>query len=171
MIIHTDRLILRHFNLDDAQEYFPLVSDPRVLKYTGEAPFTSLDQVRQMLLARPINDYSQFGFGRMACIEKMSGRLIGYSGLKFLSDLQEVDIGYRFIKDCWGKGYATESASAIMRQAVPEHQLKKVIGLTFPDNAASIHVLTKLGLQFEKKIKIDDLENELNYYSISYNYA
>lgn len=165
--MHTERLILRPFTLDDAEEYLPLVSHPEILRYTGESPVESLDEVRTIILTRPLRDYALRGFGRMACIEKKSGRLVGFSGLKYLEDLQEVDIGYRFLPDCWGKGYATESAMTLMRAGVREHNLRRIIGLVEPANEASAHVLKKLGLMFEKKIRPDGCHEDLDMYAVA----
>jgi [ribosomal protein S5]-alanine N-acetyltransferase len=165
--MQTDQLVLRRFTADDAEAYWPLVADPKILRYTGESPFESVEQVRQMLLERPLRDYAVHGFGRMACIEKESGRLVGFSGLKYLDNLQEVDIGYRFLPDCWGKGYATESARAIMRHGVREHGLQRIIGLVDPANLASARVLQKLGLCHEKRINPDWYATGLDLYAIS----
>jgi RimJ/RimL family protein N-acetyltransferase len=165
--MQTERLLLRPFTVDDAEAYWPLVSHPEVLRYTGETPFISVEQVRQMLQDRPIRDYAVYGYGRMACIEKESGRLVGFSGLKFLQNLQEVDIGYRFLPDCWGKGYATESAHALMQHGVAEFQLKRLIGLVDPANHASARVLQKLGLAFEERINPEWFASGLDLYGIS----
>lgn len=104
--MHTEHLYIRPFTLADAEQYWPLVRLPEVLRYTGEQAHASLDAVRRTLLERPLKDYAVHGYGRMACIEKSTGRLVGFSGLKYLEELNEVDIGYRFLPDCWGKGYA-----------------------------------------------------------------
>lgn len=165
--MQTERLILRPFTLDDAEEYFPLVSDPDIVRYTGEPPLASVDEARDVLLTRPLRDYARHGFGRMACIEKQSGRLIGFSGLKYLEQLGEVDVGYRFLPDCWGKGYATESAMALMRQGVREHGLQRIIGLVEPANGASVHVLKKLGLQFERTTRLEGCAEDLDLYAIA----
>jgi RimJ/RimL family protein N-acetyltransferase len=165
-VLQTERLILRRFTADDAEEYFPLVSDPEILRYAGGLPVKSIDETRQMLLKLPIRDYELHGYGRMACIEKSSGRLIGFSGIKYLPGLQETDVGYRFLKDCWGKGYATEGARPLMREGIREHGLKRIIGLAESANAASTHVLEKLGLVFERTIMLDDHPNELELYGI-----
>jgi RimJ/RimL family protein N-acetyltransferase len=162
--MHTERLFLRPFTPDDAEEYWPLVSFPEVLRYTGEQPQMSLEGVRQILLSRPIRDYSVHGFGRMACIEKSSGRLVGFSGLKYLEDLREVDVGYRFLPDCWGKGYATESAHALMQDGIDKHGITRIIGLVQPENAASVRVLNKLGLTFERKIRPEGCASDIDLY-------
>ena len=161
--IETARLLLRRFTLDDASAYHPLVSLPEVLRYTGEAPQQSLDDVREVLRTRPLRDYAVHGFGRMACIEKETGRLVGFSGLKYLEDLGEVDIGYRFLPETWGKGYATESCLAVLAHT-DRAKLQKVIGLVEPENQASVRVLTKVGLRFERKITLHDHVGELDLY-------
>ena len=165
--MQTERLLLRPFTLDDAEEFFPLASLPDVIRYTGESAANTVDEVRKKMLAGPIGDYANVGFGRMACLDKTSGRLIGFSGLKFLPELNEVDIGYRFLPEYWGKGYASESAKPFMDQVVPALKLKRIIGLTFPENFASINVLIKLGLIFEKKIKLANDSTDMNLYSIT----
>ncbi len=159
--MHTERLFIRPFTLDDAEEYLPLVSDPDVIRYTGEEPQTSVESVREILATRPLRDYAIHGFGRMACIEKSSGRLIGFSGLKFLNELQEVDIGYRFLPAYWGKGYATESAHVLMQQGANEFGIDRIIGLVQPENKASSNVLLKLGLGFERKICLAGFDLDL----------
>lgn len=152
--MQTENLYLRRFALDDAEAYWPLVSMPGILRYTGEQPQASIDDVRDILGTRPLADCATHGYGRMACIEKSSGRLVGFSGLKFLEELNEVDIGYRFLPDCWGRGYATESARALVRHGANEHGVKRVVGLVNPNNVASARVLEKLGLAFEREVTL-----------------
>jgi len=162
--IATTNLILRPFTLDDADAYWPLVSLPEVLRYTGEEAKTSLDAVRDVLLTRPMRDYVVHGYGRMACIEKSSGRLVGFSGLKYLDDWQETDVGYRFLPECWGKGYATESALALMAQGREAFGLRRFIGLVQPANGASSRVLEKLGLVYEHSFDPEDGHGLLKVY-------
>ena len=148
--LETSRLLLRPFTLDDAEAYWPLVNLPDVLRFTGEEPKPSLDAVREVIRTRPLNDYKVHGYGRMACIEKSAGRLVGFSGLKFVDDLQETDVGYRFLPDCWGKGYATESGRALMAHVREAFGIQRIIGLVQPANGASARVLEKLGLVHER---------------------
>ena len=150
----TERLLLRRFTLDDAEAYFPLVSLPEIIKFTSDASRKTIEEARQVLQDYPIRDYALHGFGRMACIEKQSGRLVGFCGLKYVDVFKEVDIGYRFLPECWGKGYATESAFAVMAHDLAAHGIKRVIGMVFPENVASAKVLVKLGLRFEAQAMI-----------------
>lgn len=163
--IETPQLLLRPFTLDDAEAYWPLVNLPEVLRYTGEEPKPSLDAVREVIRTRPLHDYKVRGYGRMACIEKSSGRLVGFSGLKFVDDLQETDVGYRFLPECWGKGYATESGRALMAQVREAFGIKRIIGLVQPANIASARVLEKLGLVHERTFDPDDGHGLLKLYA------
>jgi RimJ/RimL family protein N-acetyltransferase len=155
-MLETDRLILRPFTLDDAEAWLPLISLPEIIRYTGDAPATTVDQAREVLRTRPLRDYAVHGYGRMAVIEKASGRLVGFSGFKYVDELQDVDIGYRFLPDCWSKGYATESAQALMAHGPHEHGFKRIVGTVHPDNPASGRVLEKLGLRFERILDPDE---------------
>lgn len=159
--MYTERLYLRQFTLDDAEEYFPLVSDPRVIRYTGEEPQPSVAAAREVIAARPLRDYAVHGYGRMACIERRSGRLVGFCGLKFVEELKEVDIGYRFLPAYWGMGYATESARAIMQHGKEHLGIGRVIGLIQPENSASANVLGKLGLLYERSICLAGIDVDL----------
>ena len=155
-MLETDRLILRPFTLDDAEAWLPLISLPEIIRYTGDTPATSVDQARELLRTRPLRDYAVHGYGRMAVIEKASSRLVGFNGFKYVADLQEVDIGYRFLPDCWGKGYATESALTLMAHGRREHGFRRIVGTVHPENPASGKVLEKLGLRYERTLPPDE---------------
>jgi RimJ/RimL family protein N-acetyltransferase len=154
--METTNLILRPFTLDDAEAWLPLISLPEIIRYTGDTPTSTVEEAREILRSRPLRDYAVHGFGRMAVIEKASGRLVGFSGLKYVAELDDVDIGYRFLPDCWGKGYATESARAVMEQDAREHGARRIVGTVHPDNPASGRVLEKLGLRFERVLEADE---------------
>ena len=163
--LQTERLELRPFTLDDASAYWPLVSNPDVLRHTGESPLKSLTEVRELIASRPLRDYVTYGYGRLACIEKATGELVGFCGLKYLEDLRETDIGYRFLPRCWGVGHATESATAVIRHGTDVLGLKRIIGLVEPGNTGSIRVLEKLGLELESRVTLADHPVELLVYA------
>jgi RimJ/RimL family protein N-acetyltransferase len=98
MILETDRLLVREFVESDAEALFQLNSDPQVLRFVPDKQLRSVEQARQMLLDHPIADYRKYGFGRGACILKSSGEQIGFAGLKYLKELDEVDVAYRLIR-------------------------------------------------------------------------
>ncbi|WP_386070704.1 GNAT family N-acetyltransferase [Tahibacter sp. UC22_41] len=114
--LQTERLDLRPLTLADAADYWPLVHDADILRHVGEAPCTSLDAVRELLCNKPLADYANHGYGRLAVITRDDGRFVGWCGLKYLPELDEVNIGYRFLRDCWGRGYASEAGAAVLQQ-------------------------------------------------------
>lgn len=110
-IPQTTRLILREIEVSDVESMFELNSDRGVMKYTGDISFESLLQTKTFIKNYP--DYNKNGFGRNAVILRQTGGFLEWYGLKKLQD-GTVDIGYRFLKRHWNKGYATESAKAML---------------------------------------------------------
>ena len=146
--IETDRLILREFTLDDVEAYFQLGTDSAVIRYTGDGGMTNLEDAATVLRDRPLADYQKYGYGRLACVLKASGQVIGFAGLKYMDDITDVDIGYRFLPAYWGKGLATEACRPLIPYGFDQLRLARILGLVDPENVASVRVLEKLGLTF-----------------------
>lgn len=158
IILETHRLILREYVEDDAPAFFRLNSDPEVMRYVPDEPMTSVDQAQEILITHPIADYAQHGFGRLACVLKATDEHIGFCGLKYLKEIDDIDLGFRFLPAHWGKGLATESSRAVVGYGFTELSLGHIVGLAEPDNHASIHVLEKVGMEFTGVIRLFDLE-------------
>lgn len=147
IFIETERLILRELLPADGDGIFELDSDPNVHRYLGNKPVSTLQQSRDVITMIR-QQYADLGIGRWAAIEKNTGNFIGWSGLKLITDTVNnhrdfYDIGYRFINKYWGRGYATESAQAVMDYGFNHMRLKTIYGMAHIDNAASNHVLQK----------------------------
>lgn len=151
-IFETPTVVLRPFTLDDAEGLNRVNSEPQVMRYIGPVE-NNVEKTRQYLLKGPLADYQKHGFGRHACIDKSTGQLIGFCGLKFVEEFRDVDIGYRFLPQYWGKGLATETSELLMKYAKENLKLKRVIGMALPGNQGSIRVLEKLGLTYEKDVE------------------
>ena len=147
-ILETERLILREFDEKDVESFYLLGSDPTVIRFTGDPGLTSLEHAGEVLRSRPLADYRKYGYGRWACVHKEDGTVIGFSGLKFLDELKEVDIGFRLLPAYWGAGLATEAGRAVLDFGFRQLRLASIIGLVDPENVASVRVLEKLGLKF-----------------------
>ncbi len=149
-IIETERLGMREFGPADAEDLFALCTNPQVMQYVvGEEAPADVEAMRERITSYP--DYKRHGFGRWACIHKATGRLIGFTGLKRLEEFGgEVDLGYRFLPEFWGQGLATESGLPCIRYGFEVLGLVRIIGLALPDNVASIRVLKKCGMTFER---------------------
>jgi [ribosomal protein S5]-alanine N-acetyltransferase len=152
-ILETDRLCLWEFVEEDAQAFFELNSNPDVVRFTGDGPLTSVEEARKGLRERPINDYRTHGFGRWAVVHKQSDKIIGFAGLKYLDDLQEVDLGYRLLPEYWGQGLTTEASIACVQYGLTTLKLPRILGLVDPANVASVRVLEKSGLTFDTMIE------------------
>ncbi len=151
----TERLLIRPFTMDDVEPSFVMNLDAEVSKYTGDGGVVSKEEIERRIKENVLGDYKKYGFGRLAVELKSEGKFIGFSGLKYLSDLNEVDLGYRLMKAYWGKGIATESAKACIDLGFKNVKLKKIIALVLPENKASINVLKKLQFKFDKTFEDD----------------
>jgi len=144
VIATTERLVLREFVPDDADAMVRLNADPEVIRYTGDPPFASVDEACE-LLAELHERYARDGFSRWAVIRRDTGEFIGWCGLSYRPELDETDLGFRFFRAAWGQGFATEAAQACLTLAFERFALPRVIGRAMAGNAASHHILRKLG--------------------------
>jgi RimJ/RimL family protein N-acetyltransferase len=147
--IVTERLIMRPLEMDDVLSLFKLDSDPHVMKYLGNQPLTDISQVH-IYLQNIQNQYVKNGIGRWALIEKESGELMGWSGIKLIPEETNgyknfYDLGYRLRPEYWGKGYATESAKAWIDIAYTTLNIDTLYATAHVENQASQHVLQKVG--------------------------
>ena len=160
--IETDRLLLRMIRADDLDHLASLLSDPDVVKYVGDGQPAGRDEAERALESI-IKHWQTHGFGRWAVVDKSSGEFIGFGGLRSLFGTPEVV--YHLAKAHWGKGYATELARAAVQFGFAERGFDRIVAITKPQNAASIHVMDKLGLRFEKDARyydIDVVQYEIN---------
>jgi RimJ/RimL family protein N-acetyltransferase len=143
----TPRLILRPFTEQDAEALGTILAQEGVLRYFPSPDPPSLEQV-QNLIAAQVGHWEEHGFGWWAVELRSSQALIGWSGLQYLPGTEEVEIGYLLSKAVWGKGLATEGASAGLRFGFEHLKLERIVGIVHPGNTASQRVLEKLGMSF-----------------------
>lgn len=149
--VETERLILRPIEKSDAEALFLMDSNPAVMKYIGVPPIREIAETHNVI-EKIQNQYQNFGIGRYAVVEKESGRMIGWSGLKFNTDIVNnyqnfYELGYRFLPEFWGKGYAQESSKAFLKAGFEDLNLKKIYAYAHSENTASNSALKKLGFQ------------------------
>jgi RimJ/RimL family protein N-acetyltransferase len=166
-VLQASRLILRQQTTDDAEFIFALVNDPSWLRFIGDRGVHSVDDARNYILKGAMDSYSRHGFGLYVTALKDSGTPVGICGLVKRETLADVDIGFAFLPQYAGMGYAYESACAVMEHARNDIGLKRVIAITNPDNLASIRLLEKLGLTFERKIRVAADKDEINLFACS----
>ncbi len=155
LYLETERLIIRPFERKDIVPSYEMNLDPLVSQYTGDGGVGSKAEMERRIVDNVFGDYEKYGFGRLAVEWKAERKFIGFTGLKYLSDLDEVDLGYRFLRAYWGKGIATESGRASIDLAFHKLGLAKLVAFVFPENVGSIRVLEKLGFGYERDVVLD----------------
>ena len=147
-VIHeSERLLFRLFTMEDVPLILELNSDPEVTMYTGD-PIKTLEEAASVLEKSILPQYALYNYGRWAVIKKTDHSFIGWCGLKYRPELREIDLGYRFRKDSWGKGYATEAAFACIRYGFEKLGLHRIVARAVPPNIASIRVMQKCGMRY-----------------------
>lgn len=146
--IETKRLYLRPINEGDDQDFFELDSNPKVHEFLGNNPVTSIEQSRDYIKSI-LQQYKDYGIGRLAIIKKDTGEFVGWSGLKFervvRKEFDYYDLGYRLKEEFWGHGYATEAAIASLNYGFNDIKLKEICAAAASKHKASNIILEKIG--------------------------
>lgn len=161
--LETERLLLRPFTIDDAGFVLTLLNEPSFLRFIGDKNVRTLDDARQYLLTGPIGSYERNDFGLLLIELKDSHTPIGMCGLLKREELPAPDIGFAFLPDYWGRGFALEAATAVMKDARERLTLDQILAIVNPDNDASIKLLERLGLRFVRlkgDVKLYALPNQ-----------
>ena len=145
--LETLRLELRTFVENDFDDLYRLDSDPRVMKYLADGKPLAREVVAQRLkrFLRYPALYPDLGVWRAA--RRDTGAFIGWFALNYAGKSTDIEVGYRLLPVAWGKGFATEGASAIVDYGFDDLGLYRIIGVTHPGNTASQRVLMKAGLE------------------------
>lgn len=166
IITPIQQLVLRPHRDEDAAFMVELNSDPDVTAHTPDGPLPGpeiakeiIQSLRQQFLEKKI--------GRFIVEEPKTKRVIGWCGLKWLEETDEIDLGYRFLKETWGKGIATEAALSCLDYGFNQLNFNRITAKVLPQNVGSIKVLLKLGMKDIGKVVEDD-ETYL-YYEITKN--
>jgi RimJ/RimL family protein N-acetyltransferase len=162
--IETDRLLLRMYRADELESVYILITDKDVTRFFPDYYSVEKKDVLESL-PRRIERWRKYGFGQLGIFEKKSGKLIGYCGLQYLDNTEEVEVYYGLHKDFWGTGLATEAAKAMLRFGFEEANLQQIVGVTHPGNSASQRVLLRLGLVQGENGRFYELE--ATYFAIS----
>ncbi|MFK7758232.1 MAG: GNAT family N-acetyltransferase [Flavobacteriales bacterium] len=166
MISSTNKMILRRWNKSDAEFLFALNSDPNVLLYTGDSPFWSVAEAEKFIAH--YNHYTTFGYGRWICELKSTGEAVGWAGLKNqMKSVGIIDIGFRFLKNYWNKGLATEAAEECLKLGFETFGITEITGRAAVENIYSGKVLQRIGMT--KLPKVNEVHgHKMNFYSLNH---
>lgn len=155
--IESERTVLREWVPNDAPWLYQLNMNPQVVRYTGDAGFTSTQSALNLIKSYP--NYQRDGYGRWMVIDKSTDHPIGWCGLK--NNPWGIDLGFRFFEAVWGKGIATECALATVEKA-KALGLRDLIGRALSENVGSWKVLEKVGMQRYESLPIEDFAQNYN---------
>jgi RimJ/RimL family protein N-acetyltransferase len=153
--------MLRRLSPDDAEFILRLSNEPSWLRFIGDKGVRTIEDARAYILQGPVEMYSRLGFGLYLVALKEGGASIGLCGLIKRDSLEDVDIGFAFLPEYWGRGYAFEAASAVMAYGGNVLGLKRIVAITSVDNDSSAKLLEKLGLRFEGMLKLSNDSEEV----------
>jgi RimJ/RimL family protein N-acetyltransferase len=166
--LETERLVIRELVDSDAPFILQLLNEPSFIYYIGDKGVRTLEDARQYILNGPVVSYEKNGFGLYLVALKDHDTSIGMCGLIKRDELPDPDIGFAYLPDYWSKGFGFEAASAVLKYAVEDLQLKRVLAITSPDNEGSGKLLTKIGLKYERMYSLSDDRPEVKLFVIDF---
>lgn len=167
IILETERLSLRELNLSDTNFIISLLNSPGWLRFIGDRNVRTSEEAHNYLQNGPMRSYQINGFGLWLAELKSTETAIGMCGLIKREGLDDIDIGFAILPEYAGQGYGYEVASATLTYGQNKLNIKRIVGITNPDNEFSIKLLQKIGLTFEKRIKLSPESEELLLFGIS----
>ena len=164
-ILETERTILREIVEADAEFILDLLNQPSFIKYIGDRNVRSIEEARKFIENRFRQSYREHGFGLYAVELKETNALIGICGFVRRESLPDADIGFAFLPQYEKKGYAFESADAVMKYGREVLGLKRVLAITSQNNENSGKLLAKINFKFERLIELPHDAEELKLFS------
>lgn len=166
LVLETQRLNLRWLKDDDAEFILDLLNQPSWLEFIGDRGVRDLEDAKSYINNGPLTMIRQHGFGLFLVETKSDGRAIGLCGLLKRETLDDVDIGFAFHPDSWGRGYAKEAATGCVEYAQLRFGLERLVAVTMPTNQASIALLKAVGMQYQQEISLGGNEEVLYLFSM-----
>ena len=136
------------------------------MRYIGDRGVRTLADAREYLHTGPLASYERFGFGPYRVERKDDGSVVGLCGLIKRDTLDDVDLGYAFPPAFRGRGYAYESAAGVLAYARETLGLDRIVAVVSPDNAPSVRLLEKLGMRYERQVRLAEDDDELLLFGI-----
>ncbi|HEX3928007.1 MAG TPA: GNAT family N-acetyltransferase [Gemmatimonadales bacterium] len=165
-ILTTERLAVRHLEARDADFLVALLNEPSFLRFIGDRGVRTPVDALRWLADGPLTSYAAHGFGLSMVERRDTDESIGICGLLKRDTLDDVDLGFAYRPAFWKHGYAIEAGRAMLGYAQRDKALQRVVAITSLDNDASIRVLTRLGFQFERLVRLTEGAEELRLFGV-----
>lgn len=157
-MLETERLLIRPFERGDAPFILRLLNEPSFIEHIADKGVRTIEQAEAYLQSGPMASQELNGHGLWAVLRKEDGALMGMCGLIKRPTFTEIDLGYAYLPEFWGQGYALEAAHACLDWGRRKLGLDRCIALVSPKNGPSIRLLEKLGFLFRETIKMDEAD-------------
>lgn len=161
VILETERLVLRQLTEADAAFMLALLNDPAFVRFIGDRGVRTLDEARGYFAGGALASYARNGFGLYLVERKPEGTPVGICGLVRRDGLGDVDLGYAFLPAFRGQGYAFEAAAAVLAHGRQALGLPRIVAIVSPDNERSIRLLERLGMRFERMVRLPGDSEEI----------
>lgn len=158
LVIETNRLCLREFNVNDFAFVLQLLNTKGWIDFIGDRGVHTEVDAKEYITNRLIEGYKVSGFGFYLVELKESKTPIGMCGLVKRSGLNDVDLGFAFLPEHQGFGFAKEASESVIIFAKDKIKLNQLAAITVPNNIKSIQLLKKLNFEFEDTIQMDNEE-------------
>jgi ribosomal-protein-alanine N-acetyltransferase len=146
--LETERLLIRPWTEEDRGSFMSMMSDPEVTRYIHRGvPYT--DEEVEQFYVRQARQLAEHGMCMGAAVEKSTGKVVGLSGTQPLGTTADLEIGWIFARETWGRGYATEAGGAAMKHVLETLGRPRVVAIIDPPNEASKRVAARLGMSYE----------------------
>ncbi|MGK2858051.1 MAG: GNAT family N-acetyltransferase [Thermoanaerobaculia bacterium] len=167
-VLETERLALRWLSIEDAAFILELLNEPSWLRFIGDRGVRTLDDAAAYIRNGPIAMYEGHGVGLYLVESKSEATPLGICGLIRREALENVDIGFAFLPRHWGKGYALEAAAAVLAHGRDALGQRRIVAITTPDNDSSVRLLEKLGMNFERTIRMPGDTEDVKLFRIDF---
>lgn len=164
--LETERLLLRRVTLDEAGLMLAIWNDPAFMHYVGDRGIRTIEQAEAALIDGAFKLYERYGYGPYSVMRKSDGALIGICGLFRRENLHQPDIGFAVLPEYRGLGLTAEAARAVVLHARDDLGLAYLTAIVSPGNLASIGLIEKLGLTFDRSITMPDDQEEIRLYGM-----
>jgi RimJ/RimL family protein N-acetyltransferase len=164
----TDRLRLQRLEATDAGLMLAIWNDPDFIRFVGDRGVRTEQEALKALQDGALKQWSDLGYGAYRVARRGETKPLGICGLFKRENLDDPDIGYGFLPDHCGRGYAFEAACAVRDHARDTMELRRICAIVSGDNARSIHLLEKLGMTESGKIRMPDEDDDLLLFEIEF---
>jgi len=165
----TDRLLIRPTLERDAEFIYKLMNTPKFIKYIGDRDIKSVVSAKDYIKTKMLPQLKRLGYSNYTIFQETDNTKIGTCGLYDREGLDGIDIGFAFLPEYEGKGYAYESANRLKKAAFEEFEIEEIKAITSKENISSQRLLEKLGLEMADIIKLPNEDDELLLYKIQKN--